>query len=154
MQRLKTKGSSYYPQGWRNRGTDRELESRNFKKNSQTIQEAIRQRITVDSDSKKSKIPLCPSLEQGSCKQDNEWNAGPCGSQRGPRGLLTSVQLLPISLCNQDWFLDWRNKSNGVWKGQEEVSKLHCYVSEGISEISITIKDIKDEGISSFSSPI
>lgn len=38
MQRLKTKGSSYYPQGWRNRGTDRELESRNFKKNSQTIE--------------------------------------------------------------------------------------------------------------------
>lgn len=79
--------------------------------------------IAVDSDSKKSKIPLYPSLEQGSCKQDNEWNSGPCPSQRGQMGLLTSVQLLPIPLCNQDWFLDWRNKSNGVWKGQEEVSK-------------------------------
>ena len=111
-------------------------------KNSQTIQEAIRQRITVDSDSKKSKIPLCPSLEQGSCKQDNEWNPGPCPSQRGPRGLLTSVQLLSISLCNQDWLLDWGIRAMVLGKDKRKSLNLHCYVSERISEISITIKDL------------
>ena len=38
-------------------------------------------------------------------------------------------------------------------KDKRKSLNLHCYVSEGISEITITIKDLKDERISSFSLP-
>ena len=96
-----------------------------------------------------------PSLEKGLYKPDNEWNPGPHPSPSGPMGPQTICPVITHYLSA----IKVGSLANGIKttvfeRDKTKFLKRQCYITGGTAEISITVEDLKDEGVSRFNSPV
>lgn len=115
----------------------------------------VRSRVSVESDGKESKMPCDPSFERGSYKPGNEWNPDPQPSNSGPMGSKTiSAVVAHFLSAIKTGSLASGIRATVFQMHNRKSLKLQCYISRGIAEISTTIKDLQDERVPPFNSPL